>query len=370
VATSPHDPSHWYLPSDKKGFWRGDRGNGEFVPNEPIIANGKRVEHIEFKKGLPVFDKHALKGHTVEIVVTGDNATDIANAKTAWKKQHPGHQLPSNTVFHHDLLHTAEGTGIIDGKKTKVLVGKMHLIPERVHRLVYHEGSASVARKMYAGLETNVDAVKQLATKEASLAGKKGTFVARTAKKIIANKIPKGIVSFIGRNVVRAIPIAATGLAVVEFSDNVEAHGVAGAAARAVPVLGDLISAHDLGSELAKQIRDDANAGLDAHLKALNAHANEAWDKASQQTIEAFHELAPTIQVTNPYSPDGRVDPHEVTDALKTYRQAMEAANILKAHNTKDFDFPAAAARAKQELKERLTKACQKKTPPGSRPTL
>ena len=131
-------------------------------------------------------------------------------------------------------------------------------------------------------------------------------------------------------------------------------------------MLGDLISAHDLGSELAKQIRDDADAASDTNLKAVNAPANEAWDKASQQTIEAFNELAPQIQVTNPYHPDGRVDPTDVVHALTVYRGAMQTANLLKSHGHKDFDFAAATARAKQELKERLTRACQK-TPPQKR---
>ena len=118
---------------------------------------------------------------------------------------------------------------------------------------------------MYDGFEANRDtkrAIRDLATKEASLAGKKGTLVARAAKKIKTGVIPKGIRHLVGRSIARVIPLVSTGLAIIEFSDNVEAHGVGGAAARAVPVLGDLISAHDLGSELAKQIRDDASAGI------------------------------------------------------------------------------------------------------------
>ena len=230
-APSPHDPSRWYLPSDSKGSWSGEKGISTFHPHETVIANGKRVTGIEFQQGLPVLEKHALPGHTVDILLTGDSKADIRNAVAAWKKTHPGQQLPANTVFHHDLLNTAEGTAIINGKKTKVLVGKMHLVPEKIHRLVFHEGSASVARKMYKGLETEVEAVKRLATKEASLAGKDGTLVARTAKKIVSGKIAKGILPFIGRNVVRAIPLVGAGLAVLEFSDNVEAHGVGGAVA-------------------------------------------------------------------------------------------------------------------------------------------
>jgi hypothetical protein len=361
---SQNDPSHWYLPSDKKGTWSGEKGNSTFHPHEPIVVDGKRVTGIDFKKGLPVLDTHALPGHSVNIVLTGDNKVDQANALTAWKKAHPGQQLPAETVFHHDLLHTAEGIAPIDGKGTKVLVGKMHLVPTDVHDLVYHEGSASVARKLYKGLETNPSAVKKFAEKEASVAGKEGGgFVARTAKKIIPHKIAKSALPFIGRNVLRVLPIAGAGLAIFEFSDNVEAHGIGGAVARALPVLGDLISAHDLGTELARQIRDDADAASDSSNQAINGPVSDAWDKASQQTIDAFNELAPHIEVTNPYNPDGRVDPADVEYALKIYRGAMQSANLLKAQGRKDFDFDSAAARAKQELKERLTRACQKRAP-------
>lgn len=362
------DPSRWYLPADDKGSWTGPKGDSSLRLNQPLDVDGKLVHEIEFRKGVPVLDKFAQRGKTVSIVLTGDSKTDIRNAKAAWLKLNPGKTLPRDSIFHHDLLHVVEETVTIDGKKTKVLVGKMHLVPESVNKLVFHEGSASVARKFYGGLDINVGSVKRLAKKEASLAGKANGFVARAARKIAPGKIAKGVLPFLGRNVVRAIPIVGTGLAILDFAENAEAHGVGGAAVRAVPVLGDLISAHDLGSDLAKQIRDDAEAESDAHYRALNAPVAEAWDKASQQTIETFHELAPQIQVTNVYGPNGRVDPHEVADALKDYRQQMQRADLLRVEFGDVFDFDAAASRARQELKQRLTKACQKDAPPDQRP--
>ncbi|HEX4145626.1 MAG TPA: hypothetical protein VHY91_19125 [Pirellulales bacterium] len=368
-APKPEDGSRYYLPAETRGEWEGPPGNSKFRLEKPVIANGKTVTHIEFKNGLPDLDKFALPGKTATIILTGDSKADIRNAKTAWQKLNPGKPLPADSVFHHDLLNAAEHIVTIDGKKTKVLVGKMPAVDNDVHRL-FHKGSASAAREMYEVLGTDVAAVKKLATKEASLAGKKGTIVARAAEKIVSGVVPKGIRHLVGRSIARVIPLVSTGLAIIEFSDNVEAHGVAGAVARATPVLGDLISFHDLGSELAKQIRDDASAASDSHLKALNAKANEAWDKASQQTIDAFNELAPTVKVTNPYSPDGYVEPKEVADAVESYRQAMQAANSLQAHKARHFDFSAAAARAKQELKERLTNACQKRAPQTGRPAL
>jgi hypothetical protein len=144
-AVDPKDPSRWYLPSDNRGTWSGDKGASTFKLNEPVNVNGRLIHEIEYKKGLPVLEKHALPGITPSIVLTGNNTTDIRNAKTAWLQLNPGKSLPPNTTFHHDLLHVVEETIEIDGKKTKVLVGKMHLVPTEINRIVFHEGSASVA---------------------------------------------------------------------------------------------------------------------------------------------------------------------------------------------------------------------------------
>jgi hypothetical protein len=246
----------------------------------------------------------------------------------------------------------------------------MQLIPSKLNSFVYHEGSASVARKFYQGLNIDVSSVKSLARNESMTAAKGGKVVAAAANKIRPGKIIKGILPFVGRNVVRAIPIIGTGLAIVEFSDNVEAHGIGGAVVRTVPVLGDLISAHDLGSDLAKQITDEASAAQDAHTRALNAPVDEAWDHATEQTIAAFRSLAPQIQVTNKYGANGLVDPDEVAEALKIFRGRMQEANVLNAANATGFEFATAVAAAKQELKERLTKACQKNAPRPKGPVL
>ena len=107
----------------------------------------------------------------------------------------------------------------------------------------------------------------------------------------------------------------------------------------------------------------------DEHQKSLNAPANEAWDKASQQTIEAFDELAPQIQVTNPYSPDGRVDPNEVADAQDLPR-CDASGELIEGAQHQGFRLLRCRGRAKQELKDRLTKACQKRAPQAQGPTL
>jgi len=356
----------WYVPSDDKGTWLGKKGESTFRLKTPVDVNGKLIRDIEYHKGVPVLDKFALLGRAPTIIMTGDSETDIQHAKDAWKKLNPGKELPKNSTFHHDLLHATDHIQMVDGKKTKIVIGKMQLVPRTVNDAVSHQGTASVAKRFYEGLDPDtMAAIKRLSKEQASLAGTGKDFVARAAKKIKPGTIAKRLAPLVGRTVLRAIPLISTGLAVLEFADNVEAHGLGGAVARATPVLGDLISAHDLGTDLAKEIANDANAKADAHLKSLNASVNQAHDEANQQTLDAFRELAPQIKVTN--SPDygsGRlVDPQEVTDALTEYRNAMLIANHLRIAKQKGFDYNAAAARNKENLKRALERASQKRAP-------
>lgn len=246
----------------------------------------------------------------------------------------------------------------------------MHLVPTDINAAVFHEGSASAADKFYRGIGANMETIKTLAKEEAEKAGRMNTVVRRAVIKIKAGRIAKGILPFVGRNVLRAIPIATTGLALLEFSDNVKAHGIGGAVARATPVLGDLIAAHDLGSDLAKQIMDEADAHAGAHLNQLNAHVLPSWEKANEQTIDAFRELAPQIHVTNqPHYDDGSlVDPREIARELDTYRDAMRVANMLHAKQVKGSNFDETARRNKQRLKEGLERASQKRAAPVREP--
>lgn len=184
IAANPSDPSRWYLPSDAKGEWLGAKGESTFRLKKPINVNGKLVHEIEFIKGVPVLDKFALPGNAATIILTGDHPTDIRHAEEAWRNLNPGKKLPDNATFHHDLLHATEHTVTIDGKKTKVLVGKMQLIPADVNKAVFHQDSASVAAKYYQGLGVDVAAVARLAKEEARLAGKSRTIVSRALGKI------------------------------------------------------------------------------------------------------------------------------------------------------------------------------------------
>ncbi len=149
VAANTSDPSRWYLPSGAKGEWVGAKGDSTFRLKTPVDVNGKLVHEIHFTKGVPVLDKFALPGNTATIILTGDHTTDLRHAEDAWRNLNPGKDLPANATFHHDLLHATEQTVTIDGKKTKVLVGKMQLVPKAVNDAVFHQGSASVAKKYY-----------------------------------------------------------------------------------------------------------------------------------------------------------------------------------------------------------------------------
>jgi hypothetical protein len=332
-------------------------------------VNGKLLHEIPFKEGVPVLDKFVLPGNTATIVLTGDHDTDIRHATEAWRNLNPGQKLPEKATFHHDLLNATEETAIINGKKTKVIVGKMQLVPRDVNKAVFHQGSASVATKYYQGLGIDVAGVARLAKEEARLAGKSGTIAARGLKKIKPGRIAKGLTPLVGRSVIRLIPLATTGLAVLEFAENAEAHGIGGAIARATPVLGDLISAHDLGSDLAKQIRDETDAAAAQFLSQLNKPSRDAWEEADRQTIDAFNELAPQIRVTNPPRSDGGgslVDPRDVADALHEYHHAMQHSNY-KWNSGMRNNFNSEAKQHKQRLRERLERASQKNapTPPG-----
>lgn len=361
LSAEQSDPSRWYLPSDDKGTWSGKKGDSTLKLKTPIKAGNKTVREITYSNGLPILDDFELPGNTTHVVLTGDRNADIRNATEAWHKNNPGKPLPPGATFHHDLRNVVEETVEIDGKKTKVLVGKMQLVPTEIHRTVFHEGSASAAAKIYRGLNIDIDAVKRFAKEEISRIGQRSSLLGRAVRRIKPGSLPKSLAPFIGRNVRRVIPLIGPGLAILDFAENAEAHGVAGAIARATPLLGDLIAAHDLGTALAKQITDEANAKVEKAYQDANEPVADAWEKAGHQTVEAFNDLADEIEVTNDIDTNGRVDAQEIADALDAYRQEMQGINHAHSEGGSQRDFDDAASRAKKVLRERLINACQKK---------
>ncbi|MBX3413284.1 MAG: hypothetical protein KF708_11390 [Pirellulales bacterium] len=360
LSAEQSDPSRWYLPSDEKGTWTGEKGKSTFKLKTPIKAGNKTVREIKYSNGLPILDAFELPGKPTHVVLTGDRIADIRNATEAWYKNNPGKVLPPGATFHHDLRNVIEETVELDGKKTKVLIGKMQLVPTEIHRTVFHEGSASAAAKIYRSLNIDVDSVKKFAKEELSRIKLRNSLLARAARKMRPGIVPKSLTPFIGRNVRRVIPLIGPGLAILDFAENAEAHGVAGAIARATPLLGDLIAAHDLGTELAKQITDEANAKVEKAYRDANEPVADAWQKASEQTVEAFKELAAQIEVTNEVETNGRVDAQEIADALNKFRQDMQGANYSQSQGGSQQDFDNAASQAKKALRARLTNACQK----------
>jgi hypothetical protein len=57
------------------------------------------------------------------------------------------------------------------------------------------------------------------------------------------------------------------------------------------------------------------------------------------------------------------VDPQEVTDALGVYHSRMMNANHLRIAREKGFDYNAAAAQNKEDLRRALEHAAQKRAP-------
>ena len=61
--------------------------------------------------------------------MTGDREADLRHAEDAWQNLNPGKKLPKNSTFHHDLLNATDHIQMVDGKKTKIVIGKMQLVP-------------------------------------------------------------------------------------------------------------------------------------------------------------------------------------------------------------------------------------------------
>jgi hypothetical protein len=57
------------------------------------------------------------------------------------------------------------------------------------------------------------------------------------------------------------------------------------------------------------------------------------------------------------------VDPQEIAAALHEYREAMQNAFFKRNAHIKGFDFDAAAAHSKMQLRQRLERASQKPGP-------
>jgi hypothetical protein len=314
------------------------------------------VKSIPFTSGVPILDEFAI-GKSPTIIITGDRKADLANARELWKKLNPNLKLPRDGRLHHNLLRITEETVTIDGKQFKVLVGQMQMIPEKIHRLIAHQGSASIGRRYYRQLGTSLDVVKKLAREQIRAGG--GRIVARALKRLTGNRVPEWAKKLMGRKVLRFIPLLGAPLTLLQFSKDAEAHGVGGAAVRAIPVLGDVIGLVDTFDEIRQETETDTANLLKVSDEAANAPVHAAHELARASTLQVFQELADDIEVTNDY-----LDAENISEAVKLYYEAMQRAYLFK-FATKDFDFKKATAKAKDALKNALIKESKRNTPPA-----
>ncbi|MEX0676163.1 MAG: HNH endonuclease, partial [Pirellulales bacterium] len=273
------------------GEWiQGTEGNGVFKLDNPIeLSTGDIVKEIEYKKGLPIFDKWAVEGEDIVIAITGKQSFDRSEALNAWK-EHTGKATPeANFVFHHDGLTTEIGKH----KGQTIFTGRMQLVPRELNELP-HIGAASVARQYT--LDPKV-------AREVNALAMKGKGPLGTIRKRIASRLASQ-----AKNFGKAIPIIGGAITLVFFAEDVEAHGVGGAIVRATPLLGDIVGAYDLGKELAANIREQARENLRAAYADANDPIRLAHTAARRQTAAAFNELAKNIRVTKYVQPDEMID--------------------------------------------------------------
>jgi hypothetical protein len=268
------------------GSWEGPRGEGTWRPNKPIVLkDGTKIERVIYRDGMPIFDEWS-KGE-VTIAIVGDTKFDRPQAIRAWHANGGG-KLPSGFVFHHDGLVTEN----IKYKGQTVTVGRMQLIPEDLNFKVPHIGSASTARRVATATK---DSTKRLANElnEMSLRGK-GPLL-KSAKRF------KSLIAKQAKRIGRIIPLVGGVLVILDFKENAEAHGIGGAIIRGTPLLGDIVSLYDVASDLAYQIKSDAEREEESHRERVNRTVNQARQAAAEVTLQTFEELAGRLRITNPY---------------------------------------------------------------------
>jgi|GEM_PF-2951652 len=279
------------------GKWvKGAEGNGLLRLAESVtLPDGTIVREIPFRNGMPVFDQWAKGG--VMIAMTGDQAFDQAEARRMWEKRNPGNPIGEEFLFHHD--GQVVELGKYKGKP--VFGGRMQLVPVKVNEIP-HVGSARMARLFELDSDLAREVNSMSLKGRGPLAGRLGKALARKA-----------------RAVRRLIPIVGGLLTIIYFAEDVEAHGIGGAVARATPVLGDIIAAYDLGSELAADIRASGIEEIRRAAASANDPTELAHDAAERATAIAFNEIASQIPFQLPYSPDDADDAviEKLVDAIK-----------------------------------------------------
>lgn len=360
-----YDHSDAYYPSEKKGWWRGEKGQSDFMLKKPVVLKDKRVTRIRFVDTVPDLKPHAI-GESPFIIVTGDNDLDQLHAKIAWQKLNPGETIPSGTTFHHDALAAVRTKVPIGEQEIEGIVGRMQLVPIEINQAVMHGGSASIANRWYDRLRgrnipIDMKAIRAAAKEQAALAKIATSAVREIAAGIKAGQVDDSVRPLMGR--AKKVFFLGPGLMLLTFPQDVKAHGLPGAIARATPVLGEIISAYDLGTELAQEIIDKADAKETKERKLHSNRVKAAWIVARQQTVAAYRELAPSIAVTNP-----TVDDAQIGKVMTVYRNTMQQLNWLQSEQAINYDdYTAGAKRAKDQLKRGLIDEAQRNDSPSPR---
>jgi hypothetical protein len=110
----------------------------------------------------------------------------------------------------------------------------------------------------------------------------------------------------------------------MDFKANAAEHGLGGAAARAVPLLGDVLTIYDLGGELANKIETEALDEEASNLQAINGGSNWANARASMALSNALNRVLWVVSVPTP----GALDLEAFRLAFQKYFNTAQKAYL------------------------------------------
>lgn len=292
-------------PASGSGTWDGN----VWKPSQPIkIPNGPTVKQIPFKNGMPDFTQWSK--FNSEIVFTGDSVADKAAAIAKWNEANPLKPLPADYVWHHDP-HSLQKFKLADG--TIVVKGNLQLVPEPLNR-IGHVGGNAVARGIRDAQGIAADEYTKLAK-----AANEGTEALTRVKGGLAKAL-----STVGKIGKAGLPVVGGILFVFNFEQDVKAHGMAGAVARATPLLGDVMTAYDLGSALADEIVSTALAAEAAEDQVRNGATDFARLAARAAMSNAMNRMLTTVRVPNP----SILDQNAIRDAFQAFYDSVLSARL------------------------------------------
>ncbi len=334
-----------------KGNWiKGAEGNGVLELANPIMLdNGAKVTHVEFMNDYPILDPWALPDEDVVIAITGDNKLDQREAR-AMREQTRG-SLTKGYTYHHD----GNFTELAKHRGKKVFAGRMQAVPAALNGLLPHNGSSALARAL--GVSKDI-------AREVNELARRGKGPLIKMQRRIATTIARRVSKF-----GKAIPIFGGLITLYFFAEEVEAHGLGGALVRATPLLGDIVTAYDVGSEIAAQIEQQAEEDLKGAYRAVNDAVTIAHVAAQKATADAFNEIGGRLRITKRY-----IQPDEVLDALReplaefygevfTIQMRKREARTEGARPS-DADIENRIRSATEKLEQRLKAGLQEPSPP------